>query len=78
MQLRLGRLVAVEKVVLRFVEEDAGEPFLQFDTLGWRYPPPKGSVQYTLLGRDVARFWYLFETDRPNRTRRSVRDRAGG
>ena len=68
-QLRLGRLVAVEKIVLRFVEEDAGEPFLQFDVLGWRYPPPEGSARY-LLGRDVARFWYLFETDRPNRTRR--------
>ena len=68
-QLRLGRLVAVEKIVLRFVEEEAGEPFLQFDVLGWRYPPPRGAVQY-LLGRDIARFWYLYETDRPNRNRR--------
>ena len=68
-QLRLGRLAAVEKIVLRFVEEEAGEPFLHFDVLGWRYPPPEGSVKY-LLGRDIARFWYLFETDRPNRTRR--------
>ncbi len=69
-QLRLGRLVVVEKIVLRFVEEDAGEPFLQFDALGWRFPPPWGSVQYTLLGTDVARFWSLYKTDRPNRTQR--------
>ena len=69
-QLRLGRLVVVEKIVLRFVEEEAGEPFLQFDVLGWRFPPPWGSVKYTLLGTDVARFWSLYKTDRPNRTRR--------
>ena len=69
-QLRLGRLVVVEKIVLRFVDEEAGEPFLQFDVLGWRFPPPWGSVKYTLLGTDVARFWSLYKTDRPNRTRR--------
>ena len=69
-QLRLGRLVVVQKIVLRFVDEEEGEPFLQFDTLGWRFPPPWGSVKYTLLGTDVARFWSLYKTDRPNRTRR--------
>ncbi len=38
-QIRLGRLVVVEKIVLRFVGEDTGDPFLQFDLLGWRKPP---------------------------------------
>lgn len=70
LQVRLGRVVVVEKIVLRFVEEDQGEPFLAFDVLGWRHPPPKSAVKYTLLGTDIARFWKLFRTDRPNKTQR--------
>lgn len=66
-QIRLGRLVVVEKIVLRFVDEDQGEPFLQFDVLGWRNPPPLSGSEYTLLGTNIARFWSLFRTDRPNK-----------
>ena len=70
-QIRLGRLVVVEKVVLKFVGEEAGDPFLQFDLLGWRQTPSRGRVtRYTLLGTDISRFWSLFKTDRPNRTQR--------
>jgi len=70
LQIQLGRLVVVEKVVLRFVEEEVGEPFLQFDVLGWRQPPPIGSVNYTLLGTSVKKFWSVFKTDRPNKIQR--------
>ena len=70
-QIRLGRLVVVEKVVLKFVGEETGDPFLQFDLLGWRQTPSRGRVaKYTLLGTDISRFWSLFKTDRPNRTQR--------
>ena len=70
-QIRLGRLIVVEKVVLRFVGEDVGDPFLQFDLLGWRQTPPVGRVtKYTLLGTDISKFWSLFKTDRPNKTQR--------
>ena len=69
-QLKLGRLVVVEKIVLRFVEEDVGEPFLQFDVLGWRRPPPFSDTKYTLLGTNIAKFWPLYRTDRPIKTQR--------
>ena len=70
-QIRLGRLVVVEKVVLKFVGEETGDPFLQFDLLGWRQTPSRGRVaKYTLLGTDISRFWSLFKTDRPNKTQR--------
>ena len=70
-QIRLGRLVVVEKVVLKFVGEETGDPFLQFDLLGWRQIPPTGRVaKYTLLGTDVSKFWSLFKSDRPNKTER--------
>ena len=61
----------VEKLVLKFVGEDTGDPFLQFDLLGWRQIPPTGRVaRYTLLGTDISKFWSLFKTDRPNKTER--------
>ena len=70
-QIRLGRLVVVEKLVLKFVGEETGDPFLQFDLLGWRQTPPVGRVtRYTLLGTDISKFWSLFKTDRPNKTQR--------
>ena len=70
-QIQLGRLVVVEKVVLRFVGEETGDPFLQFDLLGWRRTPPTGRVtRYTLLGTDISKFWSLYKTDRPNKTKR--------
>ncbi|MCC7264226.1 MAG: gliding motility-associated C-terminal domain-containing protein [Candidatus Latescibacteria bacterium] len=70
LQVRLGRVVVVEKIVLRFVGDEQGEPFLEFEVLGWRHPPPKSASQYNLRGTDVARFWKLFRTDRPNKTAR--------
>ena len=60
----------VDKIVLRFAEEDLGEPFLQFEVLGWRHPPPHSSSKYTLLGTNISRFWSLFRTDRPNKRER--------
>jgi hypothetical protein len=69
-QIQLGRVVVVEKIVLRFVEEDKGEPFLQFNVLGWRHPPPLSSSKYVLLGTNISRFWSLFRTDRPIKSQR--------
>ena len=69
-QIQLGRLVVVEKIVLRFVDEEVGEPFMQFDVLGWRHPPPFSDTKYTLLGTDIAKFWPLYRTDRPIKTQR--------
>ena len=70
-QIRLGRLVVVDKVVLQFVGEEEGDPFLQFDLLGWRQVPATGRVtKYTEFGTDIAKFWSLFKTDRPNKTQR--------
>ena len=69
-QVKLGRLVVVEKIVLRFVEEDLGQPFLQFDVLGWRHPPPHSDTKYTLLGTNIAKFWPIYRTDRPIKAQR--------
>ena len=62
--------MVVDKIVLRFVDEDAGEPFLQFDVLAWHHPPPQTRTRYTLLGTNISKFWLLFRTDRPIKTQR--------
>lgn len=71
-QLRLGRTVVVDSVVLRFVGPDVGEPFLQFDVLGWRRPPPLSPSANVLTGTDVSRLWVLYRTDRPLRDERRI------
>ncbi|MEW6752983.1 MAG: FlgD immunoglobulin-like domain containing protein [Candidatus Latescibacterota bacterium] len=70
LQLRLGRVVVVDSLVLHFVAEEKGEPFLRFDVLGWRRPPPLSPSKYNILGTDVSRLWLLFRTDRPTTTQR--------
>ena len=69
-QLRLGRVVVVDSVVVRFAREVQGEPFLQFEVLGWRRPPPLTPSGGFIVGTSVAQLWSLFRTDRPNRDQR--------
>ena len=64
-QVHLGRVAIVDSVVLRFVEEDQGEPFRQFLVVGWRRPPPLEQSRYNIFATEVSAFWDLFKTDRP-------------
>jgi hypothetical protein len=70
LELNLGRIVVVKKIIIRFAEEDAGDPFLQFKVLGWRQPPPRSTTKYLLAGTDIPRFWEIGRTIRPNKTER--------
>lgn len=71
LELNLGRLVVVRKIIVRFAEEGFGDPFLQFKVLGWRAAPPSGPTrQYTLIGTDIPKFWEIGRTNRPNKTQR--------
>lgn len=70
LELDLGRLVVVRKIIIRFADEPAGDPFLQFKVLGWRQPPPRSTTNYTLAGTRIPRFWEIGRTTRPNKTRR--------
>jgi hypothetical protein len=71
-QLQLPRVVVVDSVVLRFVDEDRGQPFLQFLVAGWRRHPPLDAKRYVILGTEVSAFWEIYRTDRPNRTERRI------
>lgn len=71
-QLRLGRVVVVDSVVLHFVGEDFGEPFQQFDVMGWRRPPPLSPSKYNITGTDISALWVIYRTDRPNKTERRI------
>ena len=71
-QLHLGRLVVVDSVVVRFAPEERGEPFLQFEILGWRSPPPSSPSRNYILGTRIPLLWTLFRTDRPNRDQRHI------
>ena len=70
-QLRLGRLVVASKIVLHFVREGEGDPFRHFKVLVWRQPPPRSTSNYVVLGTNVAIFWEVFRTDRPNTDQRT-------
>lgn len=72
MQVQLPRVVVVDSVVLRFVDEERGQPFLQFLVAGWRRHPPLDAKRYVILGTEVSAFWEIFRTDRPNRTERRI------
>lgn len=72
MELKLPRVVVVDSVVLRFVEEDLGQPFLQFLVAGWRHHPPLDPSRYVIIGTDISAFWEVYRTDRPNRTERRI------
>ena len=69
-QVQLGRVAVVDSVVLRFVEEDLGEPFRQFLVAGWRRPPPTEPSRYNIFATEVSAFWNLFRTDRPTTEQR--------
>ena len=69
-ELHLGRIVVVEKVVLRFAEEGDGDPFLQFKVLGWRTPPSRLANDFYLSGTKVPEFWELGRTHKPNKSQR--------
>jgi len=70
LEVNLGRIVVVKKIIIRFAEEDVGDPFLQFKVLGWRLPPPRSTTKYLLAGTDIPRFWEIGRTTRPNKTER--------
>jgi len=71
-ELNLGRLVVVKKIVVRFAEEGEGDPFLQFKVLGWRQPPPRSASGYYLdePGTKVPNFREIGRTEKPNKTQR--------
>jgi hypothetical protein len=68
--LHLGRLVVVQKIVIRFADEGEGDPFLQFKVLGWRQPPPRSTSKYLLDGTQIPRFWEIGRTSQPSKTQR--------
>ena len=69
-ELHLGRIVVVQKIVLRFADEGDGDPFLQFKVRAWRTPTSRlASVGY-LDGTDVPKFWELGRTFKPNKAQR--------
>ena len=70
LELNLGRIVVVKKIVIRFAEEGAGDPFLQFRVMGWRNPPPRSTAKYLLAATDIPRFWEIGRTSRPNKIQR--------
>ena len=61
----LGRLVNAKKIILKFVDEEIGDPFLQFDVLASQGNKPKGN-QRSLLPE----FSTLLRTLRPNKDQR--------
>ena len=69
-EVNLGRLVVVEKVVLRFAAEGEGDPFLQFRVLGWRTPTSRLPDDFYLAGTRIPEFWELGRTHRPNKAQR--------
>ena len=55
--LNLGRLVVVQKIVVRFAEEGMGDPLLQFKVLVWRHGPSgQWRYNYTLSDTDIPNF----------------------
>ena len=71
-EVNLGRIVVVQKIVIRFAQEGEGDPFLQFKVLGWRQPPPRSVSGYYLdePKTNVPNFWEIGRTEKPNKTQR--------
>ncbi|MYK42310.1 MAG: hypothetical protein F4049_19100 [Gemmatimonadetes bacterium] len=71
-EVNLGRIVVVKKIVIRFAQEGEGDPFLQFKVLGWRQPPPRSVSGYYLdePKTNVPNFWEIGRTEKPNKTQR--------
>ena len=61
----LGRFVFAKKLVLRFVEEDLGDPFLLFDVL-----TSDGLAPLRVPGSKVPRYQTVLRTLRPNKDQR--------
>lgn len=83
-EVNLGRIVVVDRIVLRFAEEGDGDPFNQFKVLLWHTPPPVSAPDFYLDGTSVPNYWEIGRTDRPNKTRRvfeyfpAPRSQSGG
>ena len=63
--LDLGRLIFAHKIVLRFVEEGQGDPFLLFDVL-----VSEGLKPSRLQGGDALDFKTVLRTVQPNKSQR--------
>ncbi len=61
----LGRLVIAKSIVLKFVDEDLGDPFLQFDVLASQGNKPKGNQRSAL-----PEFSTILRSLRPNKDQR--------
>ena len=61
----LGRLVMAKKLVLRFVSEELGDPFLQFDLLASQGNIPKGNQR-----SPTPEFTTILRTLKPNKEQR--------
>ncbi len=61
----LGRLVIAKRIVLKFVEEDAGDPFLQYDVL-----ISDGEVPEKFVSSDEPGFTVVWRTLKPNKNER--------
>ena len=83
-EVNLGRVVVVDRIVLRFAEEGDGDPFNQFKVLLWHTPPPVSAPDFYLDGTSVPNYWEIGRTDRPNKDRRvfeyfpAPRSQSGG
>ena len=83
-EINLGRIVVVDRIVLRFAEEGDGDPFNQFKVLLWHTPPPVSAPDFYLDGTSVPNYWEIGRTDRPNKDRRvfeyfpAPRSQSGG
>ena len=62
----LGRLVIAKSIVLRFVDEDLGDPFLQFDLLASQGNIPKGNQR-----SPTPEFTTILRTLKPNKEQRT-------
>jgi hypothetical protein len=61
----LGRLVIAKRIVLKFVEEGAGDPFLQYDVL-----ISDGEVPEKFVSSDEPGFTVVWRTLKPNKNER--------
>ena len=67
----LGRVVVANKIVVRFAEEDVGDPFLHFKVLVWRQGPSSTwRQQYTLPATSIPSYWEIGRTVKPNKNER--------
>ncbi len=69
----LGRLVIARRIVLKFVEESAGDPFLQYDVL-----ISDGEVPEKFVSSDEPAFNAVWRTLKPNKNERLLEISLGG